>query len=128
MPTRTGFRIRRCWLPSAVLLTGLVNAAATTIGPDTAGYVASDEVPFAFEDISSTGTGVLTNADLAITNASMGFNFNFYGGNNGTVFFSAKGLMTFGGANGFYNNLDLTTNGLTGANFPSIAVLWDDWV
>jgi hypothetical protein len=34
--------------------------------------------------------------------------------------------MTFGGSNGQFSNVDLTTTAPSGNN-PSIAVLWDDW-
>jgi hypothetical protein len=84
------------------------------------------EVPFIFQDISGIGTRVLAGTDDATTSASLGFNFNFYGTNYNNVSWSPNGLMTFGGNNSQYSNINLTTEAPSG-NLPSIAVLWDDW-
>ena len=80
-----------------------------------------------FEDISGTGTVIaaLTNADDASVPIPIGFTFPFYGVGQTTVFVSSNGLLTFGAANPFVPNSDLTT-------FPAqaaIAVLGDNlWV
>jgi hypothetical protein len=93
---------------------------------DSFGYRQS-AAPYAFEDISSTGTRVLTNVDTITFTAPVGFNFNFYGRGYGNASFSAKGAITFGGAAGNYANANLTDTAPIG-NLPGIAVLWDDWV
>jgi len=92
---------------------------------DTFGY-GSLQAPFAFEDISASGTRVLTNADTKSFSASLGFTFNFYGRSYGDVSFSEDGLVTFGGTSTDFSNDDLTSAAPSG-NFPTIAVLWDDW-
>jgi len=110
----------------AVGTLGIGQAEALTIGPDAFGYRATDEVPFIFQDISGIGTRVLAGADDATTSAGLGFNFNFYGTNYNSVSWSPNGLMTFGGSNSQFFNINLTTEAPSG-NLPSIAVLWDDW-
>lgn len=102
-------------------------AQATDIGPDAYGYIATDTVPYAFEDISGTGTAVLAGADDETTTVPIGFTFNYYGADYTTVGLSPNGLVTFGGVNGQLDNVDLTSLAPTG-DLPSVAVLWDDWV
>jgi len=96
-----------------------------TVPNPTVNYTAT-EVPFSFQDISSIGTRVLAGADDSPTFANLGFNFNFYGTEYNSVSWTPNGLMTFGGSNGQFSNIDLTTTAPFG-NLPSIAVLWDDW-
>jgi len=103
------------------------HSTGAVIGPDAAGYTASDAVPFAFENISSTGTRVLANEDLGIVNANLGFAFKFYGANYTSVYFSLKGLLTFGAGNSSFDNLNLSNTNLT-PNVPTIAALWSDWI
>ena len=81
-------------------------------------------VPFAFEDISATGTVIagLTNQDDAAVSIPIGFNFSLYGVNNANVFVSSNGLLTFGAANTGFTNADLTTTPAQAA----IAAFWDD--
>jgi len=105
---------------------GIGQAEARTIGPDAFGYRATDEIPFTFQDISGIGTRVLAGVDDSSTSASLGFNFNFYGTNYNGVSWTPNGLMTFGGTNTQFGNVNLTTTAPSG-NRPSIAVLWDDW-
>jgi hypothetical protein len=66
------------------------------------------------------------NDDAAVTNANLGFSFNFYGSTYSNVSFNSNGLMTFGGASIAFSNVNLTTTS-PADNLPSIAVLWDDW-
>jgi len=96
------------------------------IGPDAFGYTATDITPYAFEDISSSGSVALTNSDDGTTNVALGFVFNFYGSNYTNIGLSPNGLLTFGGVNSQFANVDLTTTAPTGDR-PSVAVLWDDW-
>lgn len=64
--------------------------------------------------------------DAAVTNANIGFTFNFSGSNYTTVSFNVTGLMTFDGASIAYSNVNLTATAAAD-NLPSIAVRWDDW-
>ena len=102
-------------------------AHATTIGPDAFGYTATNEVPFAFVDISATGTRVLDNVDDQTVGAAIGFDFNFYGTTFDNLFISSNGILTFGAGNSQFGNVNLATASPTG-NGPTIAPAWDDWV
>ncbi|HQR41927.1 MAG TPA: hypothetical protein PLX97_04570, partial [Gemmatales bacterium] len=90
---------------------------------DVLGYSVA-AVPFAFEDISSTGTIVagLTNQDDASVSTNIGFSFPLYGTNYTTVFVGANGLLSFVSANTAFTNTDLTTS----PTQASFAVFWDD--
>ncbi|GET38287.1 PEP-CTERM sorting domain-containing protein [Microseira wollei] len=103
---------------------GIEKAEAITIGPDSYGYRATDEVPYTFENISGTGSRVLSGVDDATSSANLGFNFNFYGTDYNSVFFSPNGLMTFGSSNFDWVNTSFT--GSVFPNLPSIAPFWDD--
>lgn len=103
---------------------GIEKAEALTLGPDSYGYRATDEVPYTFQDISGTGSRVLSGVDDSTSSANLGFNFNFYGTNYNSVFFSSNGLMTFGGSNSSFSNSSFT--GSLGTNRPTIAAFWDD--
>ncbi len=79
---------------AVVVLGSLVNAAlSATIGPDGYGYLATDETPYAFEEISATGTNLNLSDDSSYY--GIPFHFDFYGtpydqvavGSNGTVYF-----------------------------------------
>lgn len=108
---------------------GILNpgqAKAATIGSDSFGYKATDDIHFTFEDISTTGTSVLAGTDDTLSSANIGFDFHFYGINYNNVSFTANGLLTFAGTNVLFTNKNLTTTAPLG-NHPSIAVLWDDW-
>ncbi len=89
------------------------------------GYQAA-EVPFAFDEISSTGTRVLAGADDDFVGASIDFPFTFFGTSQTTIFISSNGLLSFGGGSADYANVDLTSQS-TDVNVPTIAPLWDDW-
>ncbi len=92
---------------------------------DTFGYSRSPAA-FTFEDISATGTRVLVNADTNGLAAPIGFAFGFYGRSYATASLTENGLITLGGENNVTPNRNLTTSAPIG-NFPSIAVLWDQW-
>src|SRR2546427_229172 len=101
--------------------------AAIAPGPDAFGYTAAATTNFSFLQITNASTRVLWfDDDAAVTNASLGFNFNFYGTSYSNVSFNSNGLMTFGGASIAYSNVNLTTTAPPD-NLPSISVLWDDW-
>ena len=114
-------------LLACLFLAGLMQsvAIAASVGPDDYGYVATD-VPYAFENISATGTNVLVGSDDGTIAVPVGFSFSFYGASYTNISFSPNGLITFGGKNGQFGNVDLTTTA-PGGDLPSVAVLWDDW-
>lgn len=103
-----------------------IAAQATTIGPDAYGYTATDTVGFAFEDISGTGTSVLAGADDGAVTVPLGFTFNIYGNAFTSVSFSSNGLISFGGQNAQFSNVNIATFSPS-LDVPSIAVAWDDW-
>lgn len=111
-------------LAAVCLSAGSVHARI--IGPDAFGYSATNEIAFAFQDISTTGTRVFAGSDDTATSTALGFTFNFYGTNYGSVGFNSNGLMTFGGTTSAFSNVDFSTSPPAG-NLRSIAVLWDDW-
>ncbi|GMU20319.1 MAG: hypothetical protein AMXMBFR13_04160 [Phycisphaerae bacterium] len=86
-------------------------------------YTATLHLPYAFEDISTTGTRTLYQTDDTTTSAPLGFTFNFYGTAYTTAHWSPNGLITFDSATADYNNTTL----LHGPALPAVAVLWDDW-
>lgn len=98
---------------------------ATTIGPDTFGYFATDS-PFHFVDITGTGTRILAASDDDTQTADLGFLFSFYGTEYSQGCISANGLIAFGGCDPSAAHVDLSTTG-TFNNLPTIAALWDDW-
>jgi len=100
-------------------------AQAAVIGPDAFGYTATDEVPFAFRDIGTTGTPVLAGTDDQAVAISLPFAFDFYGTRYTTAFVSSNGLLSFGAPNDSFANVSLT--GPVVPDRPTIAVLWDDW-
>ena len=105
-----------------------VSAEAVTKGPDAFGYLATDEVAYAWEDISGTGKLVLTSDDDAYASADLNFTFTFYDQDYTKVYWSTNGLITFGAASTQFTNQDLTDGGATWTyDGPSVAALWDDW-
>lgn len=99
--------------------------AAREIGPDAFGYTAAD-APFFFEDLSGSGTRVLAKTDDGVASAPLPFTFTFYGVDYTSLSWSTNGLVTFGGINPDPQNVSFATAAPTG-DYPSIAVLWDDW-
>ncbi|MEX0677895.1 MAG: sialidase family protein [Pirellulales bacterium] len=85
-------------------------------------YVAS-AVPFAFENISATGTNVgLDGFDDGSLSIPVGFTFPFYGVNNTTLFVTSNGMLNFGGGDASFTNGNLTSS----PSLATIAALWDD--
>ena len=109
-------------IAAIITMAAAVSADALTVGPDAFGYLATDEVTFAWED--ATGGTRLLVSDWRFV--KLGFSFNFYGQDYTGVYFTENGLMTFGYYETSANNLDLTTNAPP-QDKPNIAVLWDDW-
>jgi hypothetical protein len=118
-------RLKLNFLIAALALAlGLTSsAAATTIGPDAFGYTATNSIPFAFTDISGTGTQLFgAGVDDTSLPAALGFTFDFYGSSYSSVFVSTNGLLTFGSANSSFTNQQLAI----GPTQAAIAPLWDD--
>ena len=116
-----GWRALRIAVPAlSFALVATATAQAATIGPDAFGYRATDEIPFVFQNIAGTGTRVLDGFDDGTVPAAIGFNFNFYGAGFASVNISSNGLLTFGGTNTSFTNVDLETTETSG-NRPSIA-------
>jgi hypothetical protein len=90
---------------------------------DRLGYTAA-AVPFAFTDISGTGTRIagLNNADDSAVSVPIGFSFPFYGTNYTSVFATSNGLMTFVTGNTAFTNADLTSSPAQ----ATISPFWDD--
>src|SRR5213593_3431837 len=117
---------QRAAVAVCLLWPALARAAAAP-GPDAFGYAVAATTNFSFLQITNASTRVLWfDDDAAVTNASIGFSFNFYGTSYSNVSFNVNGLMTFGGASIAYSNINLTTSS-PADNLLSIAVLWDDW-
>ena len=112
---------------SAAIALGLAVAAhADTRGPDSYGYVATDQVSYTFNDITATGTKVLANVDDSTVQVSLGMNFDFYGATYTSAHLSSNGVIMFGGPNARYTNYDLTANQFSGG--PAIFTYWDDLI
>ena len=116
------------WFVLAMIVSAVApsSSQAANIGPDSFGYEATDEVGFSFEDVSVTGTRILSGVDDAASPAGLGFTFNFYGTDFSDLFLSANGLLSFGSANAEFTNDDLSTTS-PDVDVPTVAVLWDDW-
>jgi hypothetical protein len=106
---------------------GNVSGVLGAIAAGTGAYQAA-AVPFAFEDISGTGT-VITALDGQLGDDNsisipIGFTFPFFDANNSSAFVCSNGFLTFGAPDSSFDNQDLTV-------FPSIATIapfWDDLI
>ncbi len=122
-----------CNLAAMAVLGAMFASAtrATTIGPDASGFTANNTTAFAFQEISGSGTRVLSNTDDGFVAVPIGFTFNFYGTSQTSLFVSSNGLITFGSGNLSFANDNLTTAAAPTQNVPNdlplIAPLWDDW-
>lgn len=101
---------------------GSAKRAAVLGSTDLSTDYTATPVTYAFEDIASTGTTVLTNADDATTTINIPFTFNFYSVNYTQVRFSDNGLITFGTSTTSNANSNLSSS----PSQAAIAVLWDD--
>jgi hypothetical protein len=110
-----------CFAVLAVCALTSLGALAGTIGPDSYGYQASNNVAFNYNNITSTGTKLLAPCDDCNLSANIGFNFNLYGTNYSSVTVNNNGVLDFSGT-GTYANNDLTATN----NVPLIAAFWDD--
>jgi len=64
-------------------------------GPNSFGYTITNEIPFEYNDISSTGNGIFSNVDDGVQRLDIGFNFNFFGTDYSDLYVSSNGLITF---------------------------------
>jgi len=117
---------------SLLILMPSLAVAGVAPGPDAFGYTIGPTTAYSFTNIvlgyPANGAKRTLNFDddESVTVTNIGFTFNFYGSNYTTVSFTPNGLLTFGGTNSAFNNVDLTVS-VPGTNLPCIAVLWDDW-
>ena len=110
------------------------DVSALTLGPDTFGYTATDEVAFAFEDISTSSNAARHFADLdgfgGRFGDPLGFSFSFYGTTYDTIAFTSNGAIAFDTTTITSDNRSLTDPNpfapLPDVH-PYIAVLWDGW-
>lgn len=108
-----------------LMLLAMLSAQASSVGPDTFGYMANDATAYSFVDVASTGIGVLAGADDDKAVVNIGFPFTFYGQSYTSACVSTNGLLSFGGCNSDFANQDLTATGPSG-NLPTIAPFWFD--
>src|SRR5690606_602157 len=79
---------------------------------------------FEFEDISETGTEILSNIDDATEEIPIGFEFNFYGKSYESAVVDTNGKLFFEGAVSAYSNEPLDETNLV----RFVAPFWDDLV
>jgi hypothetical protein len=114
-------------IPLFVIITACLFCASScfagSIGPNASPYFAiASNAPFV--DITGTGTRVLGHTDDVTVIASLGFSFQFIGGQDYTsAWISSNGVMGFGAPNNSPANVSVTASGVGSV----IAPLWDDW-
>jgi hypothetical protein len=118
---RIGTTVGRCIMLAAGSVTWMANPAEAI----TDGRYNATVVTYSFEDISSTGTVIHSNADDESTFQSLGFSFSIYDRTFSQVAVSTNGLLTFTSTDAAYLNQPLTT---IRSSAPLIAPWWDDWV
>ncbi|HDZ44671.1 MAG TPA: LEPR-XLL domain-containing protein [Phycisphaerae bacterium] len=100
-------------------------SSVPVLGPDAGGYSARP-VLFAFEDIASFGNMGLSYTDdwyFQIETSSLpGFDFDFYGRDQGNVYVSSNGIITFGSGFTNWSNQNLTSS----PSQAAISPFWDD--
>ena len=95
-----------------------------SVGPNAFGYSALAVDP-SFIDITGTGTAVLQGTDddtYFLDTSALGFSFDFYGQHYTSLNIGTNGLITLSGAEGFFQNSDLSSF----PTFSTIAPYWDD--
>jgi hypothetical protein len=114
-------------LAAVVLATGTGSISAAIIGPDSYGYRATNKVPYAWVDLTSTGTRVLVGQDDTPITVPIGFTFKIYGNDYSRLSFNPNGLISFAAQTNRFTNVDLTANLGSLLGLPWICVLNDDW-
>jgi hypothetical protein len=95
-----------------------------TGGPDDYGYTWSDELTFSWIDAKSLGINAnLYGGDVYTGPVNIDFAFPFYENNYSQLYFSTKGLISFGQGTYSWNNTSLPN--LSPPN-NIVAVFWDD--
>lgn len=107
---------------TAVGVTATATLPATRIDLDLDDPYSAESVTPTFEDISDTGTQVLTSRDDGTAAISLPFSFAFYDRSYTTAYVSTNGLITFGSPDSSYSNGNLVDSPAP----ATIAVLWDD--
>lgn len=113
-------------LAVVILATGTGTTRGAIVGPDSFGYRATNDVPYAFLDIRGTGTRTLAGQDDLSITVPLGFSFNFYGRDFTQASFNPNGLISFGGGANWFANRPLAT-WTFGSGLAAICVLHDDW-
>jgi hypothetical protein len=99
---------------------------AVTRGPDSFGYTATNSATYSFVNVASSGgTRILAGADDGTATLTLPFSFRFYGSFYTSLCVSTNGLISFGGCNGAFNNVDLSNQAPSG-DLATIAPLWTD--
>lgn len=106
-------------------LASVALASAVTRGPDGYGYTATNLNTYSFQNISGTGARILAGSDDGVATLALPFSFQFYGTTYTSLCVSVNGLISFGGCNPSFNNVDLTIAAPTG-DLPTIAPFWVD--
>lgn len=115
----------RILLVALLAVAGAAAVARTTVGPDAAGYVATDDTAFGFVDIAATGVRALAGVDDDTREVPLGFAFEFYGQTHTSACVSTNGFLTLGGCADAFANQDLTATATPGG-LPVIAPFWTD--
>jgi len=108
-----------------VLLACCAPALQASIGPDAAGYTATDQITFGFEGIAATGIKILGGMDDSTALVNLGFSFQFYGQAYTSLCISTNGLVAFGSCNADFANVDLT-GAAPGGDSRIVAPFWTD--
>ena len=98
---------------------------AGTFGPDAAGYMATDQTTYNFEDISNTGARMLAGAAGDTVEVRIGFPFQFYGKEYQSACVSSSGLVGFGGCVTSRDNAGFGGAAVPG-DAPAAAPFWGD--
>jgi hypothetical protein len=124
-------RVRLTVLAAALALLS-ITVLATTRGPDSGGYTATDETVFSFIDVSASGgASILTGTDDGTAALTLPFPFQFYGASYPMVCVSANGAAYFinalaeCGSTYDFANTDLSSTAPPGDR-PGLFPLWMD--
>jgi hypothetical protein len=117
--------VTRIVVAAVLLLSACGLSLGGTTAPDAAGYRATDQTPFSFQNIVSTGARVLAGTDDGTANVNIGFTFRFYGQDYSSLCISTNGLIAFGGCNMDFANVDLS-NASPSGDARILAPFWTD--
>jgi hypothetical protein len=124
-------RVRLTVLGAALAVLS-ITGLATTRGPDSGGYTATDETVFSFIDVSTSGgASILTGTDDGSAALTLPFPFEFYGASYSMVCVSSNGAAYFinalaeCGSTIDFANIDLSSTASPGDR-PGLFPLWMD--